>query len=129
MAQETERAELHRTMWRIANDLYGSSSGRDFKAYVLCMLFHRFIFEDSASYIDRHWRSRLRHSELSGNAAEAAHEGIVAEKGLLSTRDLFADVRTTTGHDDLTETLARIFGNIEASAIGATSRACPTTST
>ena len=41
--KETERAELHKTIWRIANDLRGSVDGRDFKTYVLGMLFYRFI--------------------------------------------------------------------------------------
>mgnify|MGYP000276307670 CR=1 FL=1 len=34
-AQETERAELHKTIWRIANELRGSVDGWDFKSYVL----------------------------------------------------------------------------------------------
>ena len=33
--KETERAELHRTIWAIANDLMGSVDGWDFKQYVL----------------------------------------------------------------------------------------------
>lgn len=32
--KETERAELHKTIWRIANDLRGSVDGWDFKSYV-----------------------------------------------------------------------------------------------
>ena len=33
--KEQERAELHRTIWNIANDLRGSVDGWDFKQYVL----------------------------------------------------------------------------------------------
>ncbi len=44
--KETERAELHKTIWRIANDLGGSVDGWDFKSYVLGMLFYRFISEN-----------------------------------------------------------------------------------
>ena len=40
MAREQERAELHRTIWQIANDLRGSVDGWDFKNYVLGMLFY-----------------------------------------------------------------------------------------
>lgn len=36
-SKEVERAELHRTIWRIANDLRGSVDGWDFKSYVLGM--------------------------------------------------------------------------------------------
>ena len=43
--KETERAELHRTIWGIANDLRGSVDGWDFKQYVLGMLFYRYISE------------------------------------------------------------------------------------
>ncbi len=31
--KELERAELHKTIWRIANDLRGSVDGWDFKTY------------------------------------------------------------------------------------------------
>ena len=40
--KETEWAELHKTIWRIANDLRGSVVGWDFKNYILDMLFYRF---------------------------------------------------------------------------------------
>ena len=43
MTKEAQRAELHKTIWRIANDLRGSVDGWDFKSYVLGMLFYRFI--------------------------------------------------------------------------------------
>jgi type I restriction enzyme M protein len=45
-ASVTERAELHKTIWKIANDLRGSVDGWDFKTYVLGMLFYRFISEN-----------------------------------------------------------------------------------
>ena len=32
--KEQERAELHRTIWNIANDLRGNVDGWDFKQYV-----------------------------------------------------------------------------------------------
>ncbi len=49
-AKELERAELHKAIWRIANDLRGSVDGWDFKSYVLGMLFYRFISENLTSY-------------------------------------------------------------------------------
>ncbi len=52
MAREQERAELHRTIWQIANDLRGSVDGWDFKNYVLGMLFYRFISENITAYIN-----------------------------------------------------------------------------
>ena len=50
--KEIERAELHKTIWRIANDLRGSVDGWDFKSYVLGMLFYRFISENLAAYLN-----------------------------------------------------------------------------
>ena len=44
--KEQERAELHRVIWNIANDLRGSVDGWDFKQYVLRMLFYRYISEN-----------------------------------------------------------------------------------
>ena len=35
--KEQERAELHRAIWQIANDLRGRVDGWDFKQYVLGM--------------------------------------------------------------------------------------------
>ena len=43
--KEVERAELHRAIWQIANDLRGSVDGWDFKQYVLGTLFYRYISE------------------------------------------------------------------------------------
>lgn len=48
-----ERAELHRTIWGIANDLLGSVDGWDFKQYVLGMLFYRYISENLDRYISK----------------------------------------------------------------------------
>lgn len=59
-SKEAERAELHKTIWRIANDLRGSVDGWDFKTYVLGMLFYRFISENLA-YLNEQER-------LAGNA-------------------------------------------------------------
>src|SRR6185312_8434370 len=52
VGKEAERAELHKTIWRIANDLRGSVDGWDFKTYVLGMLFYRFISENLTAYLN-----------------------------------------------------------------------------
>ena len=49
-----ERAELHKTIWKIANDLRGSVDGWDFKQYVLGTLFYRFISENLTNYLNEH---------------------------------------------------------------------------
>ena len=50
----TERAELHKTIWRIANYLRGSVDGWDFKTYVLGILFYRFISNTLNVYSNYH---------------------------------------------------------------------------
>lgn len=43
LAKEQQRAEMHRTIWAIANDLRGNVDGWDFKQYVLGFLFYRYM--------------------------------------------------------------------------------------
>ena len=52
MTNMQQRAELHRRIWQIANDVRGSVDGWDFKQYVLGALFYRFISENFADYIE-----------------------------------------------------------------------------
>ena len=50
--KEIEREELHKTIWKIANELRGSVDGWDFKQYVLGLLFYRFISENIENYVN-----------------------------------------------------------------------------
>ncbi len=123
----SERAELHKTIWRIANDLRGSVDGWDFKSYVLGMLFYRFISENLTAYLNEQERragsADFDYSHLSDADAESGREETVREKGFyILPTELFANVRARARNDaDLNETLARIFINIEGSAVGADS--------
>src|SRR3954447_6486445 len=109
-AKEKQRADLHRTIWRIANDLRGSVDGWDFKTYVLGMLFYRFISENLTAYLNDH--ERLAGNDdfdyrFLGNAeAEFGREETVKEKGFyILPQDLFANVREQARHDaNLNET-------------------------
>jgi type I restriction enzyme M protein len=124
---EAQRAELHRTIWRIANDLRGSVDGWDFKSYVLGMLFYRFISENLTSYINRLEREAgatdFDYAKLSDADAEYGRKETVAEKGFyILPSELFANVRRRAAKDEnLNETLERIFVNIEGSAVGSDS--------
>jgi type I restriction enzyme M protein len=126
-SKEAERAELHKTIWRIANDLRGSVDGWDFKSYVLGMLFYRFISENLTSYLNEQERAAgdadFDYRYLANADAEFGRDETVKEKGFyILPQDLFANVRERARHDgDLNETLSRVFTNIEASAIGAES--------
>ena len=122
--KEQERAELHRTIWNIANDLRGSVDGWDFKQYVLGMLFYRYISENITAYINagehEAGNADFDYAKLSDSEAEQAREDLVKTKGFfILPSELFENVRLRAKEDDnLNETLERIFRNIEASAQG-----------
>ena len=83
--KEQERAELHRTIWNIANQLRGSVDGWDFKQYVLGMLFYRYISENLTSYINRGEREAgnpdFDYAKLTDEEAEPARMDLVQTKG------------------------------------------------
>ena len=62
--RNAERAQLHSTIWRIANDLRGSVDGWDFKQYVLGMLFYRYLSESQARFIDENYADEVPFAEL-----------------------------------------------------------------
>ena len=122
--KEQERAELHRTIWGIANDLRGSVDGWDFKQYVLGMLFYRYISENLSAYVDRDERAagnaNFRYAALSDADAESARGDLVRTKGFfILPSQLFENVRARAAKDEnLNETLSAIFRAIEASSQG-----------
>lgn len=122
--KEQERAKLHSTIWRIANDLRGSVDGWDFKQYVLGFLFYRFISENLTNYINSEERKTGAHdfdyTTLSDDAAEFGRADTVHEKGFyMLPSELFDAVRKRArGDENLNETLSGIFRNIEQSAKG-----------
>ena len=123
-AKESQRAELHKTIWRIANDLRGSVDGWDFKSYVLGMLFYRFISENLTAYINDGERKAgqddFDYAKLPDAQAEFGRKETVAEKGFyILPSELFANVRKRAASDEnLNETLERVFTHIEGSAVG-----------
>lgn len=126
-SKETERAELHKTIWRIANDLRGSVDGWDFKSYVLGMLFYRFISENLTGYLNEEERrtgnADFDYTKLSDKDAEFGRAETVEEKGFyILPSKLFVNVCARARQDaNLNETLSRIFVDIEASAKGSAS--------
>ncbi|MDR1165346.1 MAG: type I restriction-modification system subunit M [Deltaproteobacteria bacterium] len=127
--KELERAELHRVIWAIANDLRGSVDGWDFKQYILGMLFYRYISENITTYINDGERDAgiltFNYSLISEIEAEQARQDIVRTKGFfIPPSELFENVlRRAKIDDNLNETLETIFRNIEASARGTESEA------
>lgn len=125
--KEAQRAELHKTIWRIANGLRGSVDGWDFKSYVLGMLFYRFISENLTAYLNQQERAAgqpdFEYAALGDADAEFGREDTVEEKGFyILPSELFANVRKRATEDEnLNETLQKVFKNIEGSAVGADS--------
>ncbi|TQO19492.1 type I restriction enzyme M protein [Rhodoglobus vestalii] len=126
-ATDTQRAELHKTIWRIANDLRGSVDGWDFKSYVLGMLFYRFISANLTAYVNAGERKAgnadFDYTSLSDAEAEFGRRETVSEKGFyILPSELFVNVHQRAPQDEnLNETLQRAFRNIEGSAVGADS--------
>lgn len=124
MSRDSERAELHKTIWRIANDLRGAVDGWDFKTYVLGILFYRFISENLTSYLNEETRKAgeadFDYAQLADDSAERGRASTVEEKGFyILPSELFVNVRQLAKTDqNLNETLSKIFTNIEASAVG-----------
>jgi type I restriction enzyme M protein len=124
MNAENQRAELHKTIWKIANDLRGSVDGWDFKTYVLGFLFYRYISENLSSYLIEHQiRAGVKdfdYSKLSDDQAEFGRRETVLEKGFfILPSELFTNIRSGAKNDsNLNETLSRVFRNIEGSAVG-----------
>lgn len=126
-SRDVERAELHKTIWRLANELRGSIDGWDFKSYVLGMLFYRFISENLVAYLNEQERKAgeegFDYAKLSDADAEFGRVETVKEKGFyILPSALFANVRKRARQDEnLNVTLAEIFKEIEGSASGADS--------
>lgn len=138
MVAAAERAELHKTIWRIANDLRGSVDGWDFKSYVLGFLFYRFISENLTDYLNEKERQGILaaggsqeeadsfdFASLTNEEAEDGRAATVADKGFyIRPTDLFSNVRARAkGNENLNEQLAGIFRAIEDSAKGTNAEA------
>lgn len=123
--KELERAELHKIIWNIADNLRGTVDGWDFKQYVLGMLFYRYISENIAEYINENEHKSgdidfdyalLDDKDINDDIIDE----IVNTKGyFIYPSQLFSNVyKKSAGDEDLNETLSSVFRNIENSAIG-----------
>ncbi|PST49203.1 type I restriction-modification system subunit M [Bifidobacterium callitrichos] len=127
LISQTQRVELHKAIWGIADDVRGAVDGWDFKAYILCFLFYRFISEDVAEYIDAGEHEAgdesFSYAELSDEDAEMARESVTKEKGyFILPSQLFVNVAKRPADDpELNIHVKGIFDSIEGSSIGTAS--------
>ena len=118
-----QRAELHRQIWKIANDVRGTVDGWDFKQYVLGALFYRFISENFCRYMEA-GDDRITYADLPDDKIppELTADAIQTTGYLIYPSQLFCNmVAKAPRNDSLNTDLAQIFTAIETSASGSPS--------
>lgn len=123
--KEQQRAELHKAIWSIANDLRGSVDGWDFKQYVLGTLFYRYISENFSNYINKLQAEAgiegFDYADMDdAEIDDDIKAGFVISKGyFIAPSQLFENiVKTAKNDENLNVTLESIFRSIEESALG-----------
>lgn len=122
-----QREELHKTIWKIANELRGSVDGWDFKQYVLGLLFYRFISENIENYVNENQRKAgitdFQYRNISDEEALLGKSQILDEKGFfILPSELFCNIRKGADkNENLNVVISNVFNNIEASARGTAS--------
>lgn len=125
--KEREREELHKTIWKIANELRGSVDGWDFKQYVLGLLFYRFISENIENYVNENQRKAgitdFQYRNISDEEALLGKSQILEEKGFfILPSELFCNIRKGADkNENLNVVISNVFNNIESSARGSAS--------
>lgn len=129
MTRGQQRAELHKAIWAIANDLRGSVDGWDFKQYVLITLFYRYISEDLERWInekeEEQTGQKADYASMTDADAENARDFIVGRRGyFIPPSMLFKNVCAKAEKDrNLNEHIEKIFKAIEDSTVGKDSEA------
>ena len=135
MTRDQQRAELHKSIWGIADNVRGSVDAWDFKQYVLGMLFYRYLSEDFDHYVSKDeieaGNAGFSYAALSDEDAEMAPEEVedlIREKGcFIRPSQLFcnvwakakkADAEGRLAESDLNTTLSNTLSAIERSSVG-----------
>lgn len=123
--ETTQRAELHRKIWAIADNVRGAVDGWDFKQYILGILFYRFISENITEFFNAAEREvgdlDFNYAEISDEEAEKDFRpNTVEDKGFfILPSQLFENVvKNAADNENLNTDLANIFKAIEGSAVG-----------
>lgn len=116
----SQRAELHSSIWQIANDVRGAVDGWDFKQYVLGALFYRFISEHFTEYMNGGPEGEYASLADDDERLKLGKDDTVKTKGyFIYPSQLFCNVvASANGNDKLNTDLANIFADIEGSASG-----------
>lgn len=123
--ETTQRAELHRKIWAIADNVRGAVDGWDFKQYILGILFYRFISENITEFFNAAEREAgdltFNYADISDEEAEKDFRPYTVEdKGFfILPSQLFENVvKNAADNENLNTDLANIFKAIEGSAVG-----------
>ena len=123
--ETTQRAELHRKIWAIADNVRGAVDGWDFKQYILGILFYRFVSENITEFFNAAEREAgdldFNYAEISDEEAEKDFRpNTVEDKGFfILPSQLFENVvKNAADNENLNTDLANIFKAIEGSAVG-----------
>ena len=123
--ETTQRAELHRKIWAIADNVRGAVDGWDFKQYILGILFYRFISENITEFFNTAEREAgdldFNYADISDEEAEKDFRpNTVEDKGFfILPSQLFENVvKNAADNENLNTDLANIFKAIEGSAVG-----------
>lgn len=123
-ALRNERAEVHKAIWKIADDLRGKVTGWNFMIYVLGTIFYRFISEMLESRMNDNQRKAGRiyfeYSKMPDDAADRAKKTITDMLGYyIPPSRLFRNVREKERNNpDLNIFLHDALAAIEESAKG-----------
>lgn len=104
--KEQQRAELHKTIWAMANELRGAVDGWDFKMYVLGFIFYRFISEDLTNYVNEQevssGNTNFDYEKMADDDALLGREDLINSKGyFISPSELFINVSKRASSDDI----------------------------
>lgn len=109
---------------KVAESFHSKTEAWDLKAYVLGILFYRFLSEDLVAFINTAERAAgadgFEYADLDDTTAEKACETTIDEKGYyLLPSQLFSVVQSGAAKDEnLNETLTTVFKAVEATAVG-----------
>ncbi len=124
--ESTQKADLYKAIWQIANNLRGAVDGWDFKQYVLGILFYRFISENITKYFNDSEHAAgnkdFDYAQISDEEATKYFKpNTVEEKGFfILPSQLFENVvrKAIKNNANLNKDIDNIFKSIEQSALG-----------
>ena len=121
--------QIYETIFNVDSKSEGKISPLEFRPYILCALFYRFISENLTNYINSIQEEAgyigFNYADLDDDEAETetVRKQMVEEKGFfILPSQLFCNVCKDCENDDyLNERLSNIFQSIDGSAIGSPS--------